>query len=188
MKRQQALLIVATVGLSWLGMQAVHELGHVIATIVSGGRVNRVVLRPETFSFTQVGRNPHPLFVVWMGPIVGSVLPLIVAAIARRLRSRGWYVLQFFAGFCLITNGAYIAFGSVGNIGDAGDMLCHGSPEYLLWLFGAITIPVGLRLWNGLGRYFGLGTNAELVDKNVACTTAALFLCFIAAELLWGGK
>lgn len=65
-------------------------------------------------------------------------------------------------------------------------MLRHGSPKYLHWVFGAITIPVGLWLWNGLGRYFGLGTNAELVDKNAANTTAALFLCLVAVELLWG--
>lgn len=186
MKRQQALLIASTLGLSWLGMQAVHETGHVAAAILSGGRVERVVLHPETISYTQLTQNPHPLFVAWMGPITGIALPLTFSLGARRLGLRGWYVLQFFTGFCLITNGAYLAFGSLEGIGDAGDIARHGSPQYLLWLFGAITIPIGLWLWNGLGRYFGLGNNAEVVDKTVAYAATILLIILFAAELLWG--
>ena len=55
------------------------------------------------------------------------------------------YLLQFFAGFCLIANGAYIGIGSFGKIGDAGDkLLRHGSPIWSLWLFGAVCFPFGL--------------------------------------------
>ena len=46
----QALLIVSTLALSWLGMQAVHEAGHVLHAWWSGGRVERLVLHPLTLS------------------------------------------------------------------------------------------------------------------------------------------
>ncbi len=161
MKRQhQFLLIVATLAFSWLAMQAVHELGHVAAACVSGGQVEQVVLYPTTISYTRLGNNPYPLFVAWMGPVVGAALPVVAFVIARGCRLRLWYVFQFFAGFCLIANGAYLAFGSFDGVGDAGDILRHGAHIWLLWLFGLITIPIGLWLWYGLGPYFGLGANA----------------------------
>lgn len=185
MKRQpRYLLITATLALSWLAMQAVHEFGHVIGAMLSGGRIVRVILHPAAFSYTQLSGNPHPDFVTWMGPLAGTTLPLVFAALARSLRWRGWYVFQFFAGFCLIANGTYIAFGTWGNIGDAGDLLRHGSPNYLLWTFGAITIPIGLWLWNGLGLHFGLGPNASEPSPKVCYVITALLVIVVVLELL----
>jgi hypothetical protein len=184
MKRQhQCVLIAATLIFSWLAMQAVHELGHVIAAICSGGRISEVILHPATISQTRLSVNPHPLFVAWMGPIVGVVLPVAALLAARRFKLRGWYVLQFFAGFCLITNGAYLAFGSLGQIGDAGDLLRHGAPIMLLWLFGVATIGVGLWMWNGLGSYFGLGESRGKVDPTLAYVMLALTIAFVVIEL-----
>ena len=53
MKRlHQILLIVSAVLASWLGMQAVHEAGHVLGACMTGGRVSQVVLHPLTISRT----------------------------------------------------------------------------------------------------------------------------------------
>ena len=59
----QILLIGSSLALSWLGMMAVHELGHVVHLWVSGGTVEYVLLHPAQLSYTQPGENPHPLFV-----------------------------------------------------------------------------------------------------------------------------
>jgi Peptidase M50B-like len=182
MKRQHQLeLIAATLAFSWLAMQAVHEFGHVLAGVTSGGKVAQVVLHPTTISFTGLTVNPHPLFVAWMGPPIGAVLPVLALLVARWRRWRGWYVFQFFAGFTLIANGAYIAFGSLWSIGDAGDLLRYHSPVWLLWLFGLITIPIGLWLWNDLGPHFGLGEHANPVDQAVA---HFMFACVMTIMLL----
>jgi hypothetical protein len=148
------MLIIATILGSWFGMQAVHELGHVAGAAVTGGRVVRVVLHPLAISRTDVAPNPRPLVVVWAGPIVGVLAPLAVWGVWRTLRIPAAFVLRFFAGFCLVANGAYLAGGSLGGIGDCGEMLRHGTPIWTLWLFGAVTIPLGLRLWHGQGRHF----------------------------------
>ena len=42
----QILLISSTLAFSWLGMMAVHELGHVTHLALSGGTVEKVVLHP----------------------------------------------------------------------------------------------------------------------------------------------
>jgi hypothetical protein len=55
----QALLILFAIGLSWLAMMAIHEFGHVLHALVSGARVERVVLHPLAISRTDVSPNPH---------------------------------------------------------------------------------------------------------------------------------
>lgn len=89
MKRfDQILLIASFVAFSWLAMQAVHEPGHVLGARATGGTVTKVVLHPLALSRTDVSPNPRPLFVVWAGPIVGALLPLIAFLTAAMLRSR----------------------------------------------------------------------------------------------------
>ena len=80
----QVLLIGSTVALSWLGMMAVHELGHVSHLWLSGGTVEYVLLHPAQLSYTQPGGNPRPLFVAAGGAVWGCGLPLLVWLIARR--------------------------------------------------------------------------------------------------------
>src|SRR5437762_13456562 len=68
MKRlPQMLLILTFIGFSWLAMQAVHEMGHVLVARVTGGEVVKVALHPLIVSRTDLGENPHPLAVVWVG-------------------------------------------------------------------------------------------------------------------------
>jgi hypothetical protein len=166
-----------------VAMMAVHELGHVLGAVATGGRVERVVLHPLTISRTDVSPNPCPLLVVWAGPVVGVLLPLALLLIAKVSKLPWAYMLQFFAGFCLVANGAYIGFGSFGKIGDAGDMLCHGSPIWSLWLFGVVTLPLGLYLWNGLGPHFGLGAAAGKVDHWTAYASCGLLLVSLVLEV-----
>jgi hypothetical protein len=183
---QSVLIFSALLG-SWLGMQDVHELGHVAAAWLTGGRVSRVVLDPLTISRTDLAENPKPLVVVWGGPIVGVALPLAIWLAARAVRMRGDFVLRFFAGFCLIANGAYIGAGSFSHVGDAGEMLKWGSDRWHLWLFAALTAPAGLWLWNGLGPQFGLGKASGAVSREVAYVTLACCLALLAIGFAVGG-
>jgi len=184
----RTLLIVSTLLGSWLGMQAVHELGHVVGAWATGGRVARVVLHPLTISRTDLAENPHPLVVAWAGPLAGVAVPLLMWLLAKATRLPAEFVLRFFAGFCLVANGAYIAIGSLAGIGDAGDLLRHGSPGWSLWLFGVLTVPAGLGLWHRQGRHFGLGPEPHGVRPAVACTVAIACAVLLILGLLSGGR
>lgn len=179
----QCVLILATLALSWLGMQAVHELGHVLGAFVSGGKVAEVVLHPATISYTRLAENPNPLLVVWLGPLIGIALPLVALAIAYWASLPGWFLVQFFAGFCLVANGAYLGVGSLNRVGDAGDLLRHGTPIALLWLFGLITIAIGFWLWNGLGPHFGLGSGRGQINRRAAYVALVLLVMLVSLEL-----
>ena len=180
----QLMLIGSTVALSWLGMQVVHELGHVAGAWLTGGVVAKVVLHPLTISYTTLSANPHPLFTVWAGPVLGSALPLAIWGVAWLCKVPGTYLLRFFAGFGLIANGAYIGAGSLARIGDAGVMLANGAALWQLWAFGLATVPAGLWLWHGQGQYFGLGRATKRIDPGAAIGTLAILLLVITIELI----
>jgi hypothetical protein len=182
----QFVLIVSTLLASWLGMQAVHEFGHVIGAWLTGGQVARVVLNPLTISRTDLAENPHPLAVVWAGPAFGVLVPLILWSIAERLGIRGDYVLRFFAGFCPVANGLYIGVGSFSRVGDCGEMLRHGSDPWQLWIFGLLAASSGIWLWHGQGQYFGMGKSAEQVDSMVAYATLGTFAALLGLAFAVG--
>lgn len=179
-----ALLLITLPLLAWLLMQVVHELGHVVAAWTTGGEVERVILHPLKISRTDVVGSKHPHLVVWAGPIIGSLLPLAIWGVLAALRSSFSWLARFFAGFCLLANGLYIGIGSFDRIGDAGDLLQDGSPIWTLWLFGAIASPLGLALWNGLGKKLGIGKDAEPPSTRLVYGVACFLVLTIAAELL----
>jgi hypothetical protein len=165
-------------------MQVVHEAGHVVAARASSGTVVHVELKPWTISRTDVNPNPSPLLVAWGGPVVGTLLPSLSWLAARALRLRTEYLLRFFAGFCLIANGAYIGAGVFVPVGDAADMLRSGSGAWQLALFGLLAIPVGLALWHHQGEFFGLGPQRHAVTRAHAIGCATLLAGIVAAEVL----
>jgi len=134
-----AFLFIALVGLyiSWLLMLGLHECGHMLHACLSGGKVIKVSLPLLGFSQTIVDPNPRERFVVWGGPVWGALVPLVACALFACVRRRVPDMLRFFAGFCLIANGAYIGAGWVTRAGDTGDLLRLGTPVWLLIAFGS---------------------------------------------------
>jgi hypothetical protein len=183
----KAILIAATMLGSWVAMQACHELGHVAAAMLTGGRVAQVVLNPLTISRTDLADNPRPLVVVWAGPLLGVTLPLVMWLAASAVQMPGAFVLRFFAGFCLLANGLYIGVGSFNRIGDCGPMLEHGSQLWQLWLFGAAAAPPGLWLWHGQAVHFGLGKDKRAVAPVVAYTTLLACMLLLVLGFAVGG-
>ncbi len=180
----QVTLIVSTLALCWLWMMIVHELGHVILAWTCGETVSKVVLHPLLISRTDATHDKHPLLVIWGGPALGSLIPLAGLLAAKFIRFRFVYLCQFFAGFCLIANGAYLGLGCFSNIGDAGDLARAGCPQAVMIVFGIACAPAGLSLWNGLGPHFGLKDPKGKVDRAAALGTLALLVITVIVELL----
>lgn len=195
------LFVMCILGLSWLGMMATHEFGHVVAANVTGGKVVRVVLHPAAISRTDVSPNPAPLTVAWAGPILGCLTPVLLALVIRRLKNhsggaetekkhapevetpkhdravRGQSIAQFFAGFCCIANGAYLGVGVFDRIGDAGEILKAGTPLWVLPAFGLIAFFSGMAMWHRLGSPLAvLQGGIEIDPWLVRGLLATLFL------------
>jgi hypothetical protein len=180
---RRLLLIANTLIASWLGMQAVHELGHVVGAFGTGGRVERVVLDPLSLSRTDLADNPSPLAVAWTGPLVGVFLPVAIWTLAAAMKLPLRYLVRFFAGFCLVANGVYIGSGAFGRMGDTDTMLRHGSSEWHLALFGALTVPLGFWLWHREGTHFGLGPDRREVSVAATIVTTAIAAALVVLGL-----
>jgi hypothetical protein len=184
----QILFSVSLVALCWYAMMAVHEMGHVIGAAVSGGKVVRVVLYPLAISRTDVSPDPHPALVLWSGPIVGCLAPLALVAVVPQRRVRLRNTAWFFAGFCAIANGAYISIGSVGQVGDCGEMLRTGTPRWVMFAFGALTVPFGLFLWHRLGSFAKFTRNPAGVTRQMAYWALAALFAMVAVQFTFSPR
>lgn len=127
----------------------VHEAGHLVSGLLSGATIVEVELRPWRLSHTLLTGSRWPLADVWAGPVVGSLLPLLVWSIPTPILRRSW---AFFAGFCLIANGVYIGLGWIGPYGDTAEMLRHGATVWQMAVFGVVCGSGGLGIWYWLDR------------------------------------
>lgn len=180
----QIALIVSMLCLSWLGMMAVHELGHVLHAWASGGTVWRVILHPLAISVTYYRHNPHPHFVAWGGALWGSLLPLGLLGLVQFARRRLACLFRFFAAFCLLANGVYIGLDAFVQAGDGRTLVRGGSPRWLLVAFGCAAVGASALLWNGLGPSFGLGTPSKPVGRRAVVGVVVALVALIGAELL----
>ena len=169
--------------LAWLGMLLVHEAGHIVVAGSTGGQVVRVVLHPLAISRTDVVPNPAPLWVAWGGPVGGALVPLAVWWVARCKSCRCTGATQFFAGYCLLANGLYLALGSFDAVGDAGDLLHLGVPHWGLLLFGFVSASAGLWLWHRLGPLPGVRGTPE-PTWSIVLRLAGLLAAVAGSEAL----
>lgn len=164
---------------------AVHEFGHVVTAWITGGSVSSVVLHPLQISWTSLSENPHPQIVAWGGPGLGVGIPLLCCVLGKQLRLPLYYLVRFFAGFCLIANGLYLIVDSFGREGDGGTLIRAGAPPWSLILFGLVAVPVGFRLWHGLGPDFGLGPTGGRVSSRAVVVSMGLLSAIILLELVF---
>jgi hypothetical protein len=188
MRLRQIVLILSFLAFSWLAMQAVHECGHVLAALATGGRVEKVVLNPFALSRTDVAPNPHPLPVVWAGPLFGSALPVLAWAFISRCRAPYVFLWRFFAGFCLVANGVYLVGGSFARGADPGDLLRLGVPQVVLIVVGGVGAACGLWLWHGQGEYFGLGGSGGRVQTGAVVASVFLLAALATGEIICGSR
>lgn len=181
---KQAILAITFLAFSWLAMQGVHELGHVLGALLTGGRPDKVYLHPLIISATAVFPNPHPVMVLWSGPILGTLIPLGAACLAYALKWPGAYLYRFFAGFCAVMNGIYIGAGPFFPIGDTESLRAYGCPLWAMLLFGLPSLMLGLYLWNNQGPHFGLGKAKGQVDTGATITSSCLLVTLVIAELI----
>lgn len=162
-----AIFIFASLYAFWLALLIVHELGHIIHAVVSGARVERVLIPLLGFSRTDLAHNPHPVFVAWGGSIAGALAPGLLFAIARRAPLGP--TLRVFAAVSLLANGGY----ACSTVGDARDIL-RSAPRWPLLLYGTTALAAGLILLRSFNTESVLAALQRPRVVATAATSAAL--------------
>ncbi|WP_437185112.1 hypothetical protein SH668x_002203 [Planctomicrobium sp. SH668] len=171
--------------LSWYSMQIVHEAGHILAALFTGGIIQMVELHPLSISRTDVSPNPAPLIEIWSGPVCGVLFPLLGWLVSKKFASRQVAsAIRFFCGFCLIANGAYLGSAMNTPIGDSAELLQHGASRWQLILFSILTVPSGIWMWDGVHRELGIGPNSTVIPKWFCITTWGLLIVQISLYFL----
>ena len=135
----RVVVFVALLAASWCVMTVVHESGHVICGWIGGGQLQEADLTPWRLPYSRFQPDPHPLLTLWGGPVIGAMLPLIAAAIAKQR----W--LWFIAYFCLLANGGYLATAWISGerFLDTPRLLHHGAHPATIAAFCVATIATG---------------------------------------------
>lgn len=120
-------------------MTTTHELGHIIGGWWGGATLIEFDIAPWRLPYSLHSPDPNPRLTLCAGPIVGVIVPIVVAAITR-LR-----VFRFIADFCLLANGGYIAIAWMtgDRFLDTPRMLAAGVHPMLIATYCLITIGVG---------------------------------------------
>lgn len=144
-----SIVAISTLIAWWWLMMAIHELGHVLGSLLSGATVEAVVLWPWSISETVRSGSHTPLVDTWAGPIFDMIMPALIWITCRRLPSLAAWVGGW-AGFCLVANGVYLAAGWIESAGDAADLVHLGMPVWSLVTVGTTSVSLGLWCWHVL--------------------------------------
>lgn len=124
---------------SWCVMALSHEMGHIVCGWLCGAKLIDADLLPWHMPYSFFEPDPTPLVTLWGGPVLGVLVPVIVAACVRK--PIGWFV----AHFCLLANGAYIAVGWFTGEQhlDTTKLLDHGAFQISIVTYCVLTIGFG---------------------------------------------
>jgi hypothetical protein len=120
-------------------MTFTHEMGHIIGGWCCGGTLKAFDLAPWHLPFSIFDPDHKPLVTLWCGPVLGVLVPVIIALFARR----EW--MWFIANFCVLANGAYIATAwlSGERYLDTRRLLEEGAHPIAIGLYCIVTIGFG---------------------------------------------
>ncbi len=120
-------------------MTTTHEIGHIIGGWIGGATLTDFEVAPWRLPYSLHQPDPHPRLTLWAGPLVGVVVPSLIAAIIRRRWA--WFI----ADFCLIANGSYLAVAWVtgDRFLDTPRMLASGVHPASIVLYCLLTTTIG---------------------------------------------
>jgi hypothetical protein len=125
--------------IAWCVMTVTHECGHLVGGWASGGTLREADVRPWSLPYSVFDPDPVPLITLWCGPLLGVIVPTLIAFAVRR--EWAWFV----AYFCWIANGSYLAIAwyTAQPQLDSAKLLAKGAHPATLAVYCVVTIAVG---------------------------------------------
>lgn len=138
MSRRISYLVILLV-LSWCAMTFLHESGHIVSGWLCGGTLQSADMLPWHLPYSIFDPDPRPLITLWGGPVLGVLVPVIIALVLRR----DW--VWFITYFCVLANGVYLATAwfSSDKYLDTPKLIEHGAYPATIAIYCLLTIGFG---------------------------------------------
>lgn len=138
-KKRRLLYFAVLLVASWVTMTVTHEIGHIAGGWIGGGTLTDYTLAPWRLPYSLHSPDPMPLLTLWSGPVLGVLVPLILALVKRKRWA--WFI----ADFCLLANGGYLALAWISGDRhlDTPRLLNAGAHPATVALYCGLTTVIG---------------------------------------------
>ncbi|MCK5563856.1 MAG: M50 family metallopeptidase [Planctomycetes bacterium] len=116
----------------------IHEHGHAIGALMTGGKVLRIYFHPFSWSQAFCIGSSSEIFVTFAGSALTAIVGVLVVLSVWRWRK--YYVTVLYTGavFMILKDGFYYLNSVANNRGDAVALIGDGVPEALVISFGLL--------------------------------------------------
>ena len=106
---------------------------------IGGATLTDFEIAPWRLPYSLHNPDPYPLLTLWAGPILGVLIPGLIAFLFRHQ----WLV--FIADFCMLANGVYLALAWIvdDRFLDTPRLLQSGASPVTIAVYCALSIGVG---------------------------------------------
>ncbi len=137
--RSRSFAFVNLLVVAWLVMTFTHEVGHLLGGWIGGATLTDYDIVPWRLPYSVHHPDPHPQLTLWSGPVLGVIVPGLIAVLFRHRR------LILIADFCLLANGVYLSLAWVAGdrLLDTPRLLSAGASPLVIALFCVLATVVG---------------------------------------------
>lgn len=172
---QRFLIVLGVFVFAYNASTIIHELGHALTLVATGGEVDFIEVSPFSWSYAHYTSDPEPMATSWGGFLWETVFGLFAFFVLWIAKSRLSLFGVVLAIASLAGTGIYMLVGAVLRIGDSAALIRMGVPPSALIVIGSFLLLLVLPLILPLGVLLGVGKG-----KNKLTTTILVFSPIVA--------
>ncbi len=164
---RSSLLLFGSFAFGYNVTTLLHELGHMLALWADGGKLDRIVLHPFSWSYTYfASASHHQGIMTAAGPLFGALAGLVLVGLVYRRRN-AWLVPLLVAGVCsIVGNGTYLCIDCIMQAGgDATSLVGMGAPWSVVFYTALLILLTGLGVSFVLPARVGIGSDHGLLMR-----------------------
>lgn len=151
---QQMLIVLGIFVFSYNLGNLIHESGHALNAVLTGGSLNKITMSPLSWCYTWTSGG-NRIFVIWGGFLWQTIIPIVLLFLC--FKSRIALYALFLALVSFAESGIYMIAGAAAGIGDGGSLVKLGTPPFILITVGGILLLCCLPLSLPIGVLLGIG-------------------------------
>jgi|ERR1043166_148892 hypothetical protein len=142
-KMKLALYVLGSFAFGYNAANILHECGHLLSGILSGGRALGLTSHPFSWSMARVADCRHPQFMTWGGILWSGLLGLIIFIFSYPSRSIVLFPILLTSSLLILVNGVYFTTGTLIRAGDPADLMEYGVGAPVLLVIGCACLLAG---------------------------------------------